>query len=465
MPGRVSGSTVAVVGGGLSGIRAALTLARGGCRVTLFEKNQHLGGRVFSFVTPDFGEVDIGQHIWLRSCVALEELLHDLGVPDDWVYRQDRVTMPYRRTNGSVFVLAAGRLPGALAFLPALVRMPGLGVLDKVLYVLATIRASLYSPKQIEELDTISFADWLRRQRQPRAVVQWFWEPFVVGVCNGRLAEVSARHALFMVRETLLKSPEASAICLLRRPLSAVFDRLARQVLQNTGAEVCTGENVSVILPGTPVRLRTGTGETQEFDRVILALPLKRMRALLPEADLPEPPQEGAIAGLLLRFARPVMEELFFTAVGSPVQHVFNKSAIWGQTPEDGSQVIELVLSAAEREVKLGVELLAAEMLPELAKHLHAVRHVPLLARRMLVHGTATFRVTPGGEAQRLSISRPGLANVVFAGDYAATGLPSTMESAALAGQAAAHLVLGQSSAFPIPSGNHHGSQLRPVRV
>src|SRR5262245_38829884 len=105
---------IAVVGGGISGIRAALTLARAGCRISLFEKNRHLGGRVFSFRTHDFGEIDIGQHIWLRSCTALEELLGDLGVPEDWVYRQDRLSMPYRRPDGSCCVLAASRLPGAL---------------------------------------------------------------------------------------------------------------------------------------------------------------------------------------------------------------------------------------------------------------------------------------------------------------------------------------------------------------
>src|SRR5205085_343751 len=134
--------------------------------------------------------------------------------------------------------------------------------------------------------------------------------------------------------------------------------------------------------------------------------------------------------------------ELFFTAVGTPVQHVFNKSAILGQPAADDSQVIELVISAAEREVRLGAECLAAELLPELAKLLPRVRETPLLARRMLVHATATFRVTPGGDARRLPTTRPGVANVVFAGDYAATGLPSTMESAARAGQAAARAIL-----------------------
>ncbi len=419
-------------------MRAALTLARQGCRVTLFEKNRHLGGRVFSFVTPDFGEVDIGQHIWLRSCVALEELLCDLAVPDDWVYRQDRVSMPYRRTDGTAFVLEAGNLPGALAFVPSLIRLRGLGILDKLLYVLATMRAKCYSQHDIEELDRISFAEWLRRQRQPRAVVQWFWEPFVVGVCNGRLEEVSARHALHIARETLLKSPRASAICLLRRPLSAVFDRQSRHTLEGAGVSIRTGESVVALEQGNPVRLRLSTAGECAFDRVIMTLPLPRLRALLPALGLTESPGEGAIAGLLLRFARPVMDEMFFTAIGSPVQHVFNKSAIWRQSSDDGTQVIELVLSAAEREVKLGVERLTAEMLPALRQHLPAVAHTPLLAKRMLVHGTATFRVVPGGEARRLPTCWPGLVNVFFGGDYAATGYPSTMESAAMAGLAAA---------------------------
>jgi squalene-associated FAD-dependent desaturase len=440
---------VAVVGGGVSGLRGAMTLARAGCAVTLFEKNQHLGGRVFSFVTPDFGEVDIGQHIWLRCCTALEELLRDLGVPDNWVYRQDRLAMPYRRPDGSAFALDASPLPGLLTFLPALWRTPGLSMGDKLLYLGAMGRARIYSDPEIEALDALSFADWLRRQRQPASIVRWFWQPIVVGVCNGRLGEVSARHALGVMRESLLKSAEASAICFLRRPLSAVFDRLARQVLQKAGVAVRTGESVVEIFPGSPPRVRMATGRAEAFDRVMLALPLKRMRALLPNAGLPEPPEEGAIAGLLLRFAGPVMDDMFFTAVDSPVQHVFNKSAIWDQKAEDGSQVIELVISAAEREVRLGVERVAVELLPELARLLPGVRRTPLLARRLLIHGTATFRVKPGGEVRRLPASWPGVRNIVFAGDYAATGLPSTMESAARAGQVAAGVILNDSLATP----------------
>jgi squalene-associated FAD-dependent desaturase len=445
---------VAVIGGGVSGIRAALTLAHAGVRTVLFEKNRHLGGRVFSFPLAGFGEVDIGQHIWLRCCAALEELLADLKVPDDWVYRQDRVAMTYRWPDGSVRTLGAGRLPGSLGLLPLVVSAP-LSAHDRYHLLRGTARAWLYSDRALDALDAISFADWLQAQRQPRAVVQWFWEPFVVGVCNGRLAEISARYGLFAVRESLLKSARGAAICLLRCPLSAVFDRRAREVLQQAGVEVRTGEFVREVRAGDPVLVRGADGRGQPFDRAILALPLKRLRALLPNAELPPTQPEGAIAGLLLRFAQPVMAELFFTAVGSPVQIVFNKSAIWRQQPEDGSQLIELVISAAEREVRLGVERVTAELLPELAKLLPRVAQTPLLVKHLLVHATATFRVSPGGEARRLATLPAGLPNVILAGDQARTGWPSTMESAVRAGQAAARAILDTTrSSFgtqPVP--------------
>ena len=438
---------VAVIGGGISGIRAALTLARAGIRTTLLEKNQHLGGRVFSFTTPDFGEIDIGQHIWLKCCTALEELLRDLEVPEDWIYRQDRLAMTYRWPDGSCQTLAAGPLPGRLSMLPVLWRAK-LGLVDKAKYLWGMTRAGLYSARSLEALDNITLADWLRAHHQSPRVVQWFWEPLVMGVCNARLTEVSARHGLFTVRQSLLHSGTAAAICLLRRPLSAVFDRHARMVLQRAGVEVRTGQAVQEMQPGTPVTVRAG-GESA-YDKVVLALPLKRMQRLMTDSKLPPPPQEGAIAGLLLRFAAPVMEELFFAAVGSPVQIVFNKSAIWSRGEgegEGGSQIIELVISAAEREVKLGVERVAAELLPELARLLPRVRQTPLVDQRLLVHATATFRVPPGGEARRLTLTRPGWANVLFAGDYAATGWPSTMESAARAGQMAAQAIVSAAAA------------------
>jgi squalene-associated FAD-dependent desaturase len=430
---------IAVIGGGVSGIRAALTLARAGCRVTLFEKNRHLGGRVFSFPTTEFGEIDIGQHVWLKCCTALETLLHDLGVPDVWVYRQERFALRYKRPGVADFVFGSTALPGLLHLLPGLLRFPGLGWRDLLRLSCGMARARLYTARRLEEQDGITFADWLRQQRQTPAAIARLWEPVVLGICNGRPHEVSARHALFTFRESLLKSKHAADFCFLRRPLSAVFDRRAREVLAAAGVAVRTGTFVESVRPGEPPVVMQGEA-ARPFRRVVLALPLKRQRMLLGEpARLPEAPADGAIAGLLLKFARPVMDELFFMALDSPVQIVFNKSAIWeGQLSADAPQIVEVVISGAGREARLGAVGGTAELLPELAKLLPRARSTPALAARLLVHGTATFGVPPGREARRVAVVRPDAPGIVFAGDQAATGWPSTMESAARAGEAAA---------------------------
>jgi squalene-associated FAD-dependent desaturase len=434
---------IAVIGGGISGLRTALSLARAGRHVTLFEKNRHLGGRVFSFPTAEFGEIDIGQHVWLKCCTALEALLRDLGVPDEWVYRQEHFALRYRRPGAAEFVFASSALPGLLHALPGLLRFPGLGWRDLLRLTWGMTRARLYTERGLAALDAISFADWLRQQRQTPAAIARMWEPVVLGICNGRPDEVSARHALFTFRESLLRSKHAADFCFLRRPLSAVFDRRAREVLSGAGIEVRTGTAVRAVRPGSPV-IVISAETTHRYRHVVLALPLTRQRALLGDlTQLPDAPPSGAIAGLLLKFARPVMDELFFMALDSPVQIVFNKTAIWhGQALADAPQLVEMVISGAEREARLGVERMTAELLPELAKLLPRAQEAPVLAARLLIHGAATFGVPPGREASRLPPLRSDAPGIVFAGDQAATGWPSTMESAARAGAAAARAVL-----------------------
>jgi squalene-associated FAD-dependent desaturase len=433
--------TIAVIGGGVSGIRAALTLARAGRAVTLYEKNQHLGGRAFSFNTTDFGEIDIGQHIWLKCCTAFETLLRDLGVPNDHVFRQNRIEIPYRLPGGRSFVLRSTPLPGLLHLLPGVLRFPGLGLRDLLHLGIGMARARFLSDERLESLDSETFASWLHRHGQTPAAIAKLWEPIVLGVCNGRIDEVSARHALFTFRESLLGSRHAADICFFRRPLSAIFDRLARETLQAAGVTVRTGIAVSHVEPGPSARVRF-LGDVQTFDRVILALPRQRQRSLLAGIALSETRGTGAIAGLLLKFARPVMGGMFFLGLDSPIQIVFNKTAIWERAGEDGAQLIELVFSGASREVKMGVEAVTAEYLPELAKLLPAVTTTALLARRLVKHGTATFAVPQGGEKTRLRTTLQGCPNTFFAGDEAATGWPSTMESATRAGEAAAQTVL-----------------------
>src|SRR5271155_3286345 len=79
VPRRPPAPRVAVIGGGLAGITAAIALAEAGAAVTLLEARPRLGGATCSFAR-DGLIVDTGQHIYLGCCTAYRGLLDKLGM-------------------------------------------------------------------------------------------------------------------------------------------------------------------------------------------------------------------------------------------------------------------------------------------------------------------------------------------------------------------------------------------------
>ncbi|MGA2124012.1 MAG: FAD-dependent oxidoreductase, partial [Acidimicrobiales bacterium] len=94
----MSASKVVVVGGGLAGISAALTLADAGVAVTLLERRPHLGGLTTS-IERDGYSFDNGQHVFLGCCSAYRALLARLGVSNE-VFLQPRLVMPVLAPGG-----------------------------------------------------------------------------------------------------------------------------------------------------------------------------------------------------------------------------------------------------------------------------------------------------------------------------------------------------------------------------
>jgi len=57
---------IIIVGGGLSGLSAAVELCTCGYKTVIIEQNRHLGGRTYSFVDAATGDsIDNGQHLMM----------------------------------------------------------------------------------------------------------------------------------------------------------------------------------------------------------------------------------------------------------------------------------------------------------------------------------------------------------------------------------------------------------------
>ena len=121
---------VAVVGGGLAGIAAALECADAGAEVTLLEARPRLGGATFS-VRRDGLWIDNGQHVFLRCCTAYRRFLERIGATE-LTELQSRLSIPVLAPGGRIGWIGRARLPAPAHLLPSLARFAFLSRRDRI---------------------------------------------------------------------------------------------------------------------------------------------------------------------------------------------------------------------------------------------------------------------------------------------------------------------------------------------
>ena len=121
------------------------------------------------------------------------------------------------------------------------------------------------------------------------------------------------------------------------------------------------------------------------------------------------------------------------------IHWMYNKSRLQPWRKGNGSY-LELVVSASRAFAALSREQAVARAVGELAEFFPAVRSARLEKAAWVKEMHATFGVPPGIDDSRPSSVSPW-PNCFLAGDWTATGWPSTMESAARSGHLAAEAV------------------------
>jgi squalene-associated FAD-dependent desaturase len=483
---------VAVIGGGLAGITAAIALAEAGAAVTLLEARPRLGGATCSFAR-DGLTVDTGQHIYLGCCTAYRGLLGRLGMTAH-APLQDRfdVTVlapgpdqraPRSAGSGGTTPLTPRRgrlrrtaLPGPLHMLPALGRYPFLSLAERASVARPALAMRRVDP-DAPGVDEQRFGDWLAAHGQSDRARRTLWDLFTVSALNIAGDDASLSLAATVVKTGLLGRNNAADIGVPARPLGELHGDAGAAMLARIGAEVLIGAKVTAIevctdaapagaAPGDPSRPRfrihlarpvgspdpatpaagsafAGLAEIPA-DAVVLAVPHEAAARLVPPGALPAATVSGwaglgasPIVNVHVIYDRPVTDLPFAAAVGSPVQWVFDRTRISGlDRGAPGSQYLAISLSAADEYVDVPAATLRERFVPALAELFPAARTAQVTEFFVTRERRATFRQAPGTARLR---PRPGtqLPGLVLAGAWTDTGWPDTMESAVRSGLAA----------------------------
>jgi squalene-associated FAD-dependent desaturase len=432
---------VAVVGGGLAGLAAALACADAGAQVTLFEAKPWLGGATASFER-DGLTIDTGQHVFLRCCAAYRGFLERLGV-SGLAQLQPRMDIPVLSPGRAPARLRRGRLPAPLHLGSALARYPYLGLGERLGVARAARGLRKLDPRD-PAVDELAFGHWLARHGQSERSVRHLWDLFGLPTLNLPASEASLSLAAKVFQTGLLERSDAADIGIPTVPLIDLHGRPARTALERAGADVRLGAKVQRVLASPDGSLGIAVeGGNVAADAVILTTPHDRVGGLLPAGALPDPGAPSRlgtspIVNLHVVYDRRVTALRFAAAVDSPVQWVFDRSGPAGLTR---GQYLALSLSGAEDWVERPVQDLRETFLPALVRLFPGAGAARVERFLVTRERAATFRQAPGTAALRPG-PRTGLPRLFLAGAWTDTGWPATMEGAVRSGVTAARLAL-----------------------
>ncbi|MET8509082.1 hydroxysqualene dehydroxylase HpnE [Streptomyces sp. NPDC004787] len=435
-----------VVGGGLAGVTSALQLAEAGLHVTLLEGRPRLGGLAFSFRRGEL-TVDNGQHVYLRCCTGYRWFLERVGGAH-LAPVQRRLDVPVldvgRAAGPRLGRLRRTNLPVPLHLAASLATYPHLSPVERARVARAALALKKLDPAD-PALDGIDFGTWLGRHGQSARSVEALWDLVGVATLNAVAPDASMGLAAKVFKTGLLSENGAADIGWAHVPLGELHDTLARKALDALGVRTelrARAERITRTDDGQwTVDL---PGERLEADVVVLAVAQREAHALLPEGALDDPDQlldigTAPILNVHVVYDRKVLRRPFFTALGSPVQWVFDRTESSGLTGP--GQYLAVSQSAAQDEIDEPVAVLRERYLPELERLLPAARGAGVRDFFVTRERTATFAPTPGvGRLRPGARTRaPGL---YLAGAWTATGWPATMEGAVRSGFSAAGAAL-----------------------
>ena len=450
-----------MIGGGLAGLSSAVALAESGFRVRLFEKRPHLGGRAASYVLPGGEHIDNCQHVTLGCCTNLEDFYRRADAAGKIKF-YDRLL--FAAPDGTRGVMASSMLPAPLHMAASFARFRLLGWADKSAIaraMLAIVRsggrpADLWPADSSNDAGEITMLAWLRKHRQTERAIRRFWEVILVSALDEDLDRTDARHGVNVFWKAFLSTRSGYRVGIPQVPLGELYDG-CKQSITRRGGEVLLRAGVRGFrMNGNRVdgvEFEGGSAETADY--YLSAVPQDILPGLLPEQIVEQEPvfsnlgnlRTSPITGVHLWFDTMVMVEPFLTLLDSTVQWVFNKTKLYGGSAESRGQYLQLVISASYNLLARSRQEIIELCLKELADVLPAIRDAVLVKGTVVKEVSATFSPAPGSDRWRPAQKSP-LANLYLAGDWTATGWPSTMEGAVRSGYLAAEAIL-RDAAMP----------------
>ena len=436
---------VVIIGGGLSGLAAAVELASRGASVVLCEQAPRLGGRCYSYVDRKTGDVvDNGQHLLIGANHHVLNYLERTGARAHLRKRRETGLPLHHPVKGmTTFEIPSFRQPLRLA--RSILKKNLLTLRDRRKLMNVASALSGLDPHSERVLASVTVEQWLTALGQSEEARICLWYPIAVSVMNDLPERSSALLFARALKLALMGAPSDSSILLPSVGQSELYVDGASEYLNARKAALLKNTQVrSLEIKGSEVSavvLNDGTRIRPSW--VISTVPYFSLGSLIPRKLKREKPfgglgriESSPIVSFHFWFDKDFMELDFLGLIGRRIQWVFNRRRIMGEDQKQTGYVTAII-SGARRYVDLPGADLRSIALEDLRSAFPGMDGSRLLFSIIIKEKRATFSPTCDVESLRPFPETP-IRNFFLGGDWTNTGLPATLEGAVISGYTAA---------------------------
>lgn len=414
-----------VIGGGWSGLAAAVTLCQQGKSVHLFESAKQLGGRARNVKWQD-KTIDNGQHLMIGAYHDMLEMMTVIGADPKTAFDRQSVDISILDTVYPTLNLSANNyFPWPLSLAWSLLKSTGLKGLLHVQRLQNNIPLLLST-------NDISVTEWLQKNRQSDRLIKQLWEPLCLATLNTPINEASAQLLAKVIDDSLGQGKSAADLLIPNQALGDVFPNAAAKYIEQQGAAIQLQTRITdIIVENNQTKgIKTNTGEFIAADNIIVATAAQQSLQLLAEhIDIPAP-QHFPIVTVYLQYKKHQrLAKPMIGMTGSIAQWIFDRS-------QQHSGLMAIVISGPGKHQQMNNDELVDCVSNEVKQFFpdfpaHADETLVIREKR------ATFACTVNINQSRPS-AKTDITGLYLAGDYVSNDYPATLEGAIRNGKKAA---------------------------
>ncbi len=445
---------IAIIGAGLAGVSAALTLAlkqsAKHCHITIFEAGPIPGGRARKVIHRAQNDIvlDNGLHILIGAYSETLRLIKAIGAREEDLLQRLPLQL---EIAGALSMRAPPMFRNTIGLGVALITAKGINWSEKFAMVRMMVAIRL---GHFKTNGTVSEA--LKHHNQPARLCQLVWEPLCVATLNTIAADASATVFARVLKDALLGANGGSDLLLPKADLSALLPQPACDWLESHGHSVRLSTRVNRLVSHSQQGF-TVNDESTFFDKIIIATAPRETADLLTasqflvadKTDGTALSQLSPLLQTLKSFTYRSIHSVYLQYEKTPTlpcpmlgfsnppntysQWVFDRNTLANQPG-----LLGVVISDSQAAKALGHDELANAVHEELCQALgpQNLPNKPLWSK-VIQEKFATFACVPNLARPATQTPIPGL---FLAGDYVDGPYPATIEGAVRSGIQAANV-------------------------